>query len=178
MRLINNLCIYGIPEFEHENRNAIFLKLCIKLQANVTQRDIAKITRAPGKNALLIVELANFEVKEKILRCAYMKQIWSSDLISLADGMPRSRIFINIHTTKIYGRMAKIARNAMHRNRLQSFWITKYGFLVKRNENTKDTIVFSPNELNDYIKQREHSTINREKHFYRSITWVPTTQKS
>lgn len=176
-RLINNLCIYGIPYFENENKDAIFLSLCAKLQANVTQRDVAKITRAPGKNALLIVELSKFEVKERILRCAYMKQIRSSDLIRLPDGMPKSRIFINIHTTKFYGRMAKTARNAMKRNLLHTFWITKYGFLVKRNENSKDTIVLSSDELNDYINQRKQSKINREKQFYRSISWIPTTNK-
>lgn len=172
-RLINNLCIYGVPYFKNENKNAIFLLMCSMLQANVSQRDIAKITRAPGRNALLIVELTTFEVKERILQCAYMKPLWSSDLIDLPAKIPRTRVFINIHTTKFYGRMAKIARNAMKCNKLHIFWITKYGFLVKRTKNTRDKIILSPDELIDYINQRQKSTINREKQFYQSIEWVP-----
>ncbi|XP_055306352.1 uncharacterized protein LOC129570678 [Sitodiplosis mosellana] len=174
-RLINNLCIYGIPYFENENKNAIFLNMCSLLQANVSQRDIVKITRAPGWNALLIVELKQFEVKQRILHCAYMKPLWSSDLIHLPVEVPRKRVFVNIHTTKFYGRMAKIAKNAMRNNTLHIFWITRYGFLVKRTKNSQDKIVLSPDELVDYIKQRTKSTINREKQFYRSIAWVSTS---
>lgn len=172
-RLINNLCIYGIPYFENENKNAIFLNMCSMLQANVNKRDISRISRAPGRNALLIVELKSFEVKQRILQCAYMQQLWSSDLIQLPNGMPKTRVFNNIHTTKFYGRMAKIARNAMKNQKLFIFWITKFGFLVKRTKNSPDKIVLSPNELIDYINQREQSNINREKQFYRNIAWVP-----
>ncbi|XP_031637235.1 uncharacterized protein LOC116349782 [Contarinia nasturtii] len=172
-RLINNLCIYGIPYFNNENKEAIFLSLCWKLQVNIFPRDIVKITRSPGKNAPLIVELKKFCMKERILQSAYMQQLWSSDLIHLPFGVAPIRVFINIHTTKVYGHMAKIARNAMKNNTLHTFWITKFGFLVKRTVNSKDKIVLSTDELVSYINQRKQPTINRNKPFYRPIEWVP-----
>lgn len=180
-RLINNLCIYGIPYFNNENKSVIFSNLCWKLQVNVFPRDIVKITRSTGQNSPLIVELKKFEVKERILQSAYMQQLWSSDLIHLPFGVPPTRVFINIHTTKLYGRMARIARNAMNNNMLHTFWITKFGFLVKRTVNSKDKIVLSSDELVNYINQRKqdnHSQITRIKQFYRSIEWISNSNNN
>lgn len=178
-RLINNICIYGIPYFKNENKMAIFLRMCLLIQANVNEQDIENITRASGPNALLMVKLTTFEVKQEILQCfSYHSPIWSSDLIHSSVKIPRQRVFVNIHTTKFYGKMAKIARMAMKNNKLHIYWITKYGFLVKRTKNSPDKIILSSDELLDYINKRKQSKIKREKQFYQSIRWVPPKSSS
>lgn len=171
-QLDNNLSILGIPCFRDENLMEIFMKLCKKFKAKISPVDIVNIYRHNGVSQPVIVKFRNYESKILVKNCAHLRNVWSSDIFKLSPGQQSAKIFVNLHTTRFYGKMVSIARDAKRSKSLYSYYLCKRGLVVKRTELSKERVVLSANELMDYIygskgkhSTKEHSTNHHFKRF-------------
>lgn len=181
--LVKNLSITGIPCLRHENLLNIFERMCIKINAPVAQRDVAKIFRTSGPHQPIIVKLKTWTAKANIKRCCLNKDLWSSDIVTLPGRMPSTRIFINLHTTRFYGKMVQIAKYYKTIGIIQSYHLCEKGLLVKCQHKRKDRTVLSKQELLNLVKdikdgqfdrkfkrnQKSHNDLETNKHKIRRI---------
>lgn len=150
-QLDNNLSIVGLPRLDNDDVLELFLKFCKRIQADVSYDDIIEIYRNGGVNEPVIVKFRNYDTKVMVKNCSHARQIWNKDLVKLAPGETAVKIFVNSHTTRYYGKMVSIAREARKTNSLCSYYLCKRGLAVRRTENTKERVVLSTSELVDYI---------------------------
>lgn len=150
-QLNNNLTIVGLPHLENDDVLKMFLKLCKHLKANVSENDIAYIYRNGSINELVTVKFRNHSTKVMVKKNSYHKPIWTSDLVKLAPGEEPAKIFINLHTTRYFGKMLNIAREARKSRSLFSYYLCNRGLIVRRTENCQGQIVLSTSELINYI---------------------------
>lgn len=160
-QLNNNLTIVALPRRKNDDELEMFLKLCHQLNATVSKNDIAYIYRSGGINERVVVKFRNHNTKVMVKNCAHKKQVWTNDLVKLAPDEEPVKIFVNLHTTRYFGKMLKIANEARKIKTLYSQYLCKRGLIVKRTENSAGQIVLSTRELIDYIygdKSTRHST--------------------
>lgn len=150
-QLDNNISILGFPRSNNEDLLEMFMKLCNKLKVNVAYDDVSRIYRNYGVNEPVIVRFRNYDTKILLRNSAHLKDIWSNDLFKLPPEEQPMKICISIHTTRFYGKMVSIAREARKSNSLYSYYLCKRGLVVKRTENSKERAVLSATELMDYI---------------------------
>lgn len=167
-QLDNNLSILGLSRLKNEDLTEIFLKLCKQLKVNVSHRDIVRIYQTNGVNEPVIVKFRNYETKVMVKNSAHLRDVWTNDLFKLRSNERPTKIFINLHTTRFYGKLISIAREARKNGKIYSYYLCKRGLIVKRNENSKERIVLSNNELMDYIHGDKKSKSSTEKRSHRS----------
>lgn len=161
--LVNNLSITGIPCFDNENLLRIFDRICKKIDAPVTQKDVRKIFRTSGPCQPIIVKLKTWTAKANIKRYFKHKDLWSSDIVSLPSNMPSTRLFINLHTTRFYGKMVQIAKYYKKTGLIQSYYLCENGLLVRSRNDINDRQILSKQELLDWISDV------KEKQFKRNL---------
>lgn len=168
--LDNNLSILGLPRLHDENLKKMFMKLCKAYNVKISRDDIVDIHRKNGVNESVIVKFRNYETKVMVKNCAHARDVWSADVFKLPAGEKSTKIFVNLHTTRFYGKMVSIAREARKSNSLHSYYLCKRGLVVKRTELSKERIVLSAVELMDYIhgNKSTHSTKRHSGHSWRS----------
>lgn len=169
-RLENNLSILGFPRLRDENLLKMFIKLCKNYNVKITSADIVDIHRKNGVNESVIVKFRNYETKVMVKNCAHTRDVWSGEIFKLPAGEKSTKIFANLHTTRFYGKMVSIAREARKSNSLHSYYLCKRGLVVKRTESSKERIVLSAGELMDYIhgNKTKYSTNGYNEHLRRS----------
>lgn len=150
-QLDNNLSIVGLPRLNNDDVLEMFLKFCKKIKAKVSHNDIVDIYRNGGVNEPVIVKFRNYDTKVMVKNCAHIRQIWTKDLVKLAPGEAPTKIFVNLHTTRYYGKMLSIAREGRKSKSLFSYYLCKRGLAVRRTENSKERVVLSTSELVEYI---------------------------
>lgn len=155
-QLNNNLSIVGLPRLDDDNVMEMFLKFCEKIKVKVLASDVVEIYRNGGVNEPVIVQFQDFDTKNMVRNYAHMRQVWTNDLVELPEGEQPTKIFVNLHTTRYYGKMISIAREARKSNSLFSYYLCKRGLAVRRTENSKERIVLSTSELIDYIYRHKH----------------------
>lgn len=163
-QLDNNLSVLGMPHLKNEDLMEMFLKLCEELKTNVTHRDIVRIYRSNGVNEPVIVKFRNYETKILVKNSAHTKDVWTDDLFKLPPNEKPTKIFVNLHTTRFYGKMVSIAREARKYNNIYSYYLCKRGLVVKRTENSKERVILSNHELMDYIHGEKKCKLSARKH--------------
>lgn len=157
-QLDNNLAIIGLPQLRADNVLEMFLKYCQKIKAHVTANDVVDIYRDGGDiNDTVIVKFKNYELKSMVRNYAQLRLVWTNELVELADGEMATKIFTNLHTTRYYGKMLNIAREARKSDSLFSYYLCKRGLAVRRTENSGERIVLSTSELINYIYGNKHA---------------------
>ncbi|XP_055302403.1 uncharacterized protein LOC129568480 isoform X2 [Sitodiplosis mosellana] len=162
-QLDNNLSVLGFPRLRNEDLTEMFLKLCKQLKVNVSHRDIVRIYRTNGVIEQVIVKFRNFETKVMVKNSAHTRDVWTNDLFKLPPNEKPTKIFINLHTTRFYGKMVSIAREARKNNNIYSYYLCKRGLIVKRTENSKERVILSNNELMDFIYGEKKSKSSAQK---------------
>lgn len=160
--LVNNLSITGIPMLANENLLRIFDRICVKINAPVTQRDVSKIFRTAGPNQPIIVKLRTWTAKAKIKRCFKHKELWSSEIVSLPSRMSSTKVFVNLHTTRFYGRMVQIAKYYKMTGMIQSYYLSENGLLVRSHDGEQDFPVLSKQELINWVKSIKSKRCQRK----------------
>lgn len=151
-QLDNNLSIIGLPQLRTSNVLDMFLAYCKKIKANVTAQDVVEIYRDGGDiNDTVIVKFKNYELKHMVRNQAQQRLVWTNELVELAAGEMATKIFTNLHTTRYYGKMLNIAREARKSESLFSYYLCKRGLAVRRTETSSERIVLSTSELINYI---------------------------
>lgn len=150
-QLDNNLSIVGLPRFDNDDVLELFLKFCKRIKADVSCDDIIEIYRNGGVNEPVIVKFRSYDTKVMVKNCSHIRQIWNKDLVKLSPNETPTKIFVNSHTTRYFGKMVSIAREARKTNSLFSYYLCKRGLAVRRTENSKEHVVLSTSELVDYI---------------------------
>lgn len=164
-QLDNNLKVLGFPRFRNESLMDMFKLLCKKLKAKISNRDIIHIYRTNGVNEPVIVKFRKPEFKILLKNCAHMTDIWSNDLFELPADEKPTKIFVNWHTTRFYGKMLSIAREAKKSKSLYSYYLCTRGLIVKRTEDSRERVVLSVTQLMDCIyndKESKHSSKERK----------------
>lgn len=160
-QLDNNLTIIGLPHLRDDNVLEMFLTYCKKIKANVTATDVVDIYRDGGDiNDTVIVKFKNYELKNMVRNYAQLRQVWTNELVELPPGELATKIFTNLHTTRYYGKMLNIAREARKSDSLFSYYLCKRGLAVRRTENSSERIVLSTSELINYIYGNKHGDGN------------------
>lgn len=167
-QLDNNLSILGFPRMKNEDLMDMFLKLCKKLKIQISFDDVSRIYRNNGVNEPVIVKFRNYENKVMMKNSAHLRDVWSNDLFKLPAGEQPTKIFVNLHTTRFYGKMVSIAREARKTKSLHSYYLCKRGLVVKRTETSKERIVLSPTELIEYIHGDKNCNRSTKEHSHRS----------
>lgn len=164
-QLDNNLSIIGLPQLSTEdNLLEIFLTYCKKIKANVTANDVVEIYRDGGDiNDTVIVKFKNYELKNMVRNHAQQRLVWTNELVELPPSEMATKIFTNLHTTRYYGKMLNIAREARKTESLFSYYLCKRGLAVRRTETSSERIVLSTSELINYIYGNKHADANDVK---------------
>lgn len=150
--LLTSLHIFGIPEELlkcEQIQTEIFRRLCKKLKAKVSEKDIEKTY---AKKNALIVRLHRLEAKDKILECAEDRDVWTNDLCDLPKGVDPAKVKICHYMTPFYSKMWFTAEKFQTQGRLHSFKLSEKGLIVIRKPATKERILLSEDELIDFIK--------------------------
>ncbi|XP_055310904.1 uncharacterized protein LOC129573821 [Sitodiplosis mosellana] len=161
--LVNNLSITGIPCLRNENLLRIFDRICMRINAPVTQRDVLKIFRTSGPNQPIIVKLKTWTAKANIKRSFKHKDLWSSEIVSLPERMTSTRLFVNLHTTRFYGKMAQIAKYYKKTGIITSYYLCENGLLVRSQDDDKDHQILSKQELLDWIRDVKDRQFKRNR---------------
>ncbi|XP_031636729.1 uncharacterized protein LOC116349451 [Contarinia nasturtii] len=167
-QLANNLSILGFPRLRNEDLTEMFKKLCKKLHITLSYNDVIKIYRTNGVNESVIVKFSNYETKVMVKNRAHMTNIWSDDIIKLPTNEKPTKIYVNLHTTRFYGKMISIAREARKNKSICSYNLCKRGLVVKRTEKSKERVILSTNELMDYIYGKKSGKHSVKEHSQRS----------
>lgn len=163
-QLDNNLSIIGLPQSRDHSVLEMFLKYCKKIKADVSANDVLDIYRDGGDiNDTVIVKFKNYELKNMVRNYAQLRLVWTNELVELPPGEMASKIFTNLHTTRYYGKMLNIAREARKSDSLFSYYLCKRGLAVRRTENSSERIVLSTSELINYIYGNKHADGNDTK---------------
>lgn len=151
-QLDNNLSIVGLPVLPNaDNVLEMFLSFCKSIKAKVSAADVVDIYRDGGVNDTVIVKLKNFELKNMVRNYALLRPVCTNELVELPPGEVATKIFANLHTTRYYGKLLNIAREARKTDSLFSYYLCKRGLAVRRTENSTERIVLSTSELINYI---------------------------
>lgn len=159
--LIRNICMHGIPRRQHENLLDIVLRVCWKLGVRISSRDITAVYRVSKSDPLIIVKFNTISAKQNVMYARRRRTLLTSDIIEIPAGVAASKIHIFNHLTKFFEKLRKIANHAIHEERIYSYCLTKYGFLVKRTKYSTERYVFSVGELQDYIGVYRFSSASR-----------------
>lgn len=150
----NNLLILKLPRKMDMDLRDMFLKLCEKLQLNVTDDDIQEICRrSRNGNDDVMVSLKSYELKEKIRTTSQKLGVFSGELFELNSDQWNKRIKILSHTTRYYTDMLTIAKEARSDRVIYHYDLTKRGLLIKRSASSNDRIFLSKTELRNYINR-------------------------
>lgn len=159
-QLDNNLSIVGLPRLADDNVLEMFLQFCKKIKAKVTANDVVDIYRDGGINDTVIVKLKSFELRNMVRNYSLLRQVYTNDLVDLPHDEMATKIFANLHTTRYYGKLLNIAREARKSDSLFSYYLCKRGLAVRRTEKSTERIVLSTSELINYIYGNKHDDGN------------------
>lgn len=147
--LKNNLCLVGIPRTDGENLRGYVNKICTKIGV-LCGDDILDVYRVKNVNSnIIIVKIATHATKMKIVTGKKDKKIVLADIVQ--NGSKTVQIFINNQFTPFFSNFNKIGRDAIKQKKINSCWLTKLGFVVKKTETAKQTMIYSEADLIDII---------------------------
>lgn len=147
---LNDIAISGVPLTACDDLCAMFLRLCKKFDANITESDIRDIYRGTPRT-MVVVRFKSRHVKEDILKFALRNTFRTDDLMPLKSNEQPSRIYIGYRTTAYYKKMYMFVRSAKKRNSIHNYSISKRGFSIQRSQNSPEQHFVSCNKLVDYL---------------------------
>lgn len=151
-----DLTIEGIPLIEGEKLQTIFLNICYKIGVKISRDDITFIRRMLNHpNKIIHVRLDKQSIKSRILEKKFMKDLKSGDFIDLPWNIDSTQVYINRYVTKYFGKLCKIAKDAVKKKQLHSYNMDFDGVYVKRKENAKGIHIISEYELFKYIDYKK-----------------------
>lgn len=160
-QLKDNISVHGIPYTNGEDLTAIILKVFAKIGCEVSNANIAKYYRIKGNNNnVIIVKLANFELKQKILVLKSKHVLKLSDIVTVPTE-PNAQIYINNHTTPFFGKLLSEGRKAAKTGSIQSCWLNNQGCQIKFKENGKSFLYKTVDELRELIAKEGTKTKKR-----------------
>lgn len=98
----------GIPAAKNENLKAIVVKVFACIDVVVVVSNVQNVYR---KNNIIIVKLANYDIKAKIIENKRKKRILLSNVYPSVSN--EVQIFVNNHTTPYFARILQFGRNAV-----------------------------------------------------------------
>lgn len=150
-RLVKNICIHGIPRRENENLWEIVRRVFNKLDADISTREIAVVHRVSKANPLTIVKFTKVSVKQHVMICRRIRDVQTTEVMDILPGVMPSKIHIFSHLTDFFEELRRLAKLGIQEQRLYSYCLTKYGFVVRRSKNAPEKIIFSKSELQAFI---------------------------
>lgn len=147
-----DMTIEGIPLIKGEHLRSIFLDICHKIGVDISNDDIIFVGRILNHpNKVIHVRLETQSIKHRILEKKYMKDLKSGDFIDLPRNINSTQVYLNRYVTKYFGKLCKIAKDAVKKKQLHSYKLDMDGVYVKREENSKGIHIISESELFKYI---------------------------
>lgn len=156
--LKNNICVMGIPPIPNEIPINTAVKTFEVLECTIASSDIASAYRTRGNSPLLVVKLANYEDKIKLLNAKAKKMVKVSDVAVCDPSVANNYVYINNHVTPYFGKLLKEGRAAIKNKQLFACWLSSTGCVVKFEEQG-DVIGFNTvKELQKIINDRPSSS--------------------
>lgn len=155
----NHISIDYIPYVKNEDLIQLMMKICKKLGVDIESSDIRRIYRHDQHLSMIVVELYNYTMKNRIVEsCKRIKNVETKDIMRLPPGVESSELYINHTLTPYYWQMVKVVKNAQRRGILYTYQVEESGLVVKRSKNAKERCFVSLSDLRSYIGQ-----ISRER---------------
>lgn len=159
--LKNNVSIFGIGRTEGENLLQIVVSLLNKIGCAVAEKQIVNCYRIKGNsNNIIVITLADYELKQKILKEKSKKPITVGEIISCTSNAASTTIYINNHVTPFFGKLLHEGRKAVKNGDIHSCWLNSFGCQVKLQENGKQHGYRTVDELAELIASKK-STMKR-----------------
>ena len=93
-----NVEIYGVPEYEGENLQDIFMKIGLKMSVDVTTQDIDIVHRLFRKSQAIkpiIVRFTSYKKRREFYKGRFhLKETNITEIIGIAQGYANGRIFV------------------------------------------------------------------------------------
>lgn len=156
--LKNNVSIFGIGSTEGENLLQIVVSVFNKIGCAVANELITNCYRIKGNsNNIIVVTLADYDLKQKILKEKSKKAITVGEIISCTSDAAGTIIYINNHVTPFFGKLLHEGRKAVKNGDIHSSWLNSFGCQLKFEENGKQHGYRSVDELTKLIASKKKS---------------------
>lgn len=103
-----------------------------------------------NNNHVIVVKLANFELKQQILVLESKHLLKLGDIVADSNE-PSALIYINNHTTPFFGKLLSEGRKAAKAGAIQRCWLNNHGCQLNFNENGKSFLYKTMDELRELI---------------------------
>lgn len=150
--LRNNLSIMGIPFQENENLKDISISIFKFINCNPSTDTINGSYRIKGHaNNIFIIKLEDYNFKQNVLTNKTKKSIKVKDIITCDSNLANNTVYINNHVTPHFGRLLAEGRKAVKNGKIFSVWMTSLGTQIKFEENGKQLLYHSVEQLHQLI---------------------------
>lgn len=154
--LKNNVSIFGVGRSDGENLMGIALALFNKIGCAVADNQVVNCYRINGKsNNIIIVKLADYELKQKILKEKSKTPVTVGELTSCNSDAASTIIYINNHVTPFFGKLLHEGRKAVKNGEIHSCWLNSFGCQLKIDENGKQHGYRTVDELKKLISSKK-----------------------
>lgn len=154
--LKNNVSMFGIGRSEGENLLQIAASVFNKIGCTVADNQITNCYRIKGNsNNIIIVTLADYELKQKILKVKTKKAVTVGEIISCNSDATATIIYINNHVTPFFGKLLHEGRKAIKNGEMHSCWLNSFGCQMKIEENGKQLGYRSVDELRNLLTNKK-----------------------
>lgn len=146
---MNTMCIIGIPHREYEILEEIFLRICRKLDVEISfGDDILEIYRS---SAILIgVKFNNIRKKEEILNCD--SNLYADDILYNLPKNQIKRIELSNYMTKFYATIECHLRQAEKCNRIYSYRLSRDGFVFKKTQDGEENVILNIEQFEEIMR--------------------------
>lgn len=152
--LKNNICIMGIPPFANEKLIDTAVKLFEVLECAIVSSGIASAYRTKGSSPIIVVKLANYDDKIRLLNAKAKKMVKVSDVAVCDESIANNYVYINNHVTPFFGKLLKEGRTCVKNKQIFACWLTSTGCVVKIEEKGEAIGFSTVQELQKIIKDR------------------------
>lgn len=150
-RFANDITICGVPVKPKEDLRDMVMRLCKNLYIHISPRDILSVYR--NKKSLIVVQFANRRARDDVFTQSHTKSMYTDDIIRLASGESRARIYITYHVTEHYNAMLTLARQSYKDKMINHYSISNRGFGIRSSSQAPMKYFLSADELEDYIDE-------------------------
>lgn len=145
--LRNNVTVMGIHATNGENLKSIAAAVFACINVKVTESDIHNANR---KNNIIVVKLANYDIKANIIQNKTKNKIMACNV---CPGLSNDvQVFVNNHTTPYFGRILQCGRNAVRDKKIDSIRLATKGCLMKLSADGDEILVKSVSHFIDILK--------------------------
>lgn len=153
-QLKTNVCIMGIPPFEKELPIDTAASVFKAIECDISSASIATAYRTKGKASIIVVKLANYEDKIKILNAKASKIVRVSDIADCDASVASNFVYVNNHVTPYFGKLLKEGRDAVKNKQIHSCWLSSSGCMLKLAEDGPSMGFNTSKEFQKIIKER------------------------